>query len=153
MKKQKRRISIEKKLFAGIVIAILVLATLLYFYHNCWTGVYIIDEVPTSFVGVGIIFIISLVILTIFVLGALIFAIHFPSQTESEKQIQKLSKDFVNVQFKDFDNIPLSKFISKDDIFCTAKLDEDGKVIYTFYLKSKIYETKDYELFLKHFDV
>lgn len=153
MEKQKRHISTKKKILIGIVIAILIFAGLLYLYHNHWNGLYIVDNVPTSLTGVGIIILMSFTLCTIFVLWIILFVIHFPPQSVSEKQIKKLPSDFVNVQIKDLDNIPLSKFISRDDISCIAKLDEDGKVNYSFHLKPKIYKTEDYELFLENFDV
>lgn len=153
MKNKNRHISTEKKLIIVIVIVILIFAGLLYLYHNHWNGLYIVDNVPTSLEGVGIIVFMSFTMCTIFVLGITLFVIHFPPQSVSEKQIKNLPNNFVNVQFKDFDKILLSKFVSKDDIFCTAKLDEDGKVNYSFHLKPKIYKTEDYELFLENFDV
>lgn len=153
MKTKKRHISTEKKLIIGIILGIILLACLLYIYHNHWKGLYIVDNVPTSLVGVGIIIIISLTICTLFVLGAILLGIHFPHQSESEKRIKSLPNNFVNVAIKEFDNLPLSKFVSREDISCIAKLDEDGKVTYSFNLKAKFYKTDDYELFLKHFDI
>ena len=90
MKKQKRHISTEKKLIIGIVIAIISLSSLLYLYHNDWKGVYIVNDVPTSFVGVGIIIIISLTICTVFVLAGVLLGILFPSKPESQKQTKNI---------------------------------------------------------------
>ena len=153
MKTKERHISTEKKLIIGIIIGIILLAGLLYLFHTRWNGLYIVNNVPTSFVGVGIIIVISLTICTIFVLGFILLGIHFPPQFESEKQIKNLPNDFVNVDIKKFDNFSLSKFISRDDISCIAKLDEDGKITYSFNVKVKFYQTDDYELFLKYFDI
>lgn len=89
MKKDKRHIT-TKKLIIGIVITIIVLSCLLYLYHNCWKGVYIVNDVPTSFVGVGIIIIISLTICTVFVLGGILLGIRFPPPAESEKQTKNI---------------------------------------------------------------
>lgn len=86
MKKQKRHISIKKNLSIGIVITLIVLISLLYLYHNCWKGVYIVNDVPTSFVGVGIIIVIGLTFCTIAVLGGILLDICFPSKSESKKQ-------------------------------------------------------------------
>jgi len=90
MKKEKRHISFEKKLIIGIVIAIIILAILLYLYHNCWKGVYIVNDVPTSFVGVGIIIIISLTICTVFVLGGILLGVRFPPPSESDKRSKNI---------------------------------------------------------------
>ncbi len=86
MKKEKRHISLEKKLIIGIVIALIILTSLLYLYHNYWKGVYIVNNVPTSFVGVGIIIIISLTICAVFIQGGILLGVHFPPQPEIEKQ-------------------------------------------------------------------
>ena len=153
MKNKERHISTKKKLIIGLIIGIAILACFLYLYHNHWKWLYFVDDVPTSLLGVGIIILISGTICTVSVLGALLLGLCFPHQSESEKKIKKLPNDFVTVGIKDFENFPLSKFISREDISCTAKLDEDGKVTYSFNIESKSYQTDDYELFLEHFDV
>lgn len=86
MKNKKRHISLEKKLIIALVIAIIIFACLLYVYHNYWKGVYIINNVATSFTGVVIVIVMSLTIFTVCVLGGLLLSILFPAQTESEKQ-------------------------------------------------------------------
>lgn len=153
MKTKERHISTVTKLIIGITVVFIFLASLVYLYHSHWKGIYFVNDVPTSLVGVGIIALISFTICTMIVLGAILLGHYFPHKSESEKQIKNLPNKFVNVDIKDFDNLPLSKFVSKDDISCAAKLDEDGKVTYSFNIKPKFYQTDDYELFLKHFDV
>ncbi len=153
MKTKMRHSSTKKKLINGLIIGIILLASLLYVYHNHWNGLYIVDNVPTSITGVGIIIIISLAICSIFVLVAFLLRIYFPYQSSSQNQIKNLSDKFVNVTIKDFDSFPLAKFISKDDISCIAKLDEYGKVTYSFNMKAKFHQTDDYDQFIKHFDV
>lgn len=153
METKKHQISITKKLVVGLIITIILFSSLLYLYHNHWKDVYVVDNVPTSLTGVGIIVIMSITLCSIIVLVALLFGALLPYQSESEKKIKNLSDSFVNVTIKDFDSFPLSKFISRDDISCIAKLDENGKVSYSFNLKAKICQTDDYELFLKHFDI
>ena len=152
MKKEKRHISIEWRLIIGIIIAILISASLLYIYHNYWEGRFIVNNVPTSMAGVGIIILISLSFCAIFILVMTLLVIRFPVQSESEKQIKKLPHNFVNVHFKDFDNFTLSKFVSSEDITCFAKLDEDGKVVYSLQLNVEL-NTDDYELFLQYFEI
>lgn len=153
MKTKERHISTEKMLIIGIIVGIIILASLLYIYHNHWEGLYIVDNVPTSLAGIGIIILISLSICTIFVLSFSLLVIRFPHESESEKRIKNLPNDFVNVDIKEFDNLPLSKFVSRDDISCIAKLDPDGKVTYSLNIKAKFHQTDDYELFLKYFNV
>ena len=153
MQTTKRRNSTVKKLIIGLIVSIILLACLLYLYHNHWKELYIVNNIPTSLTGVGIIIIISLTMCTILVSGGFLLNIYFPGQTTSQKQILNLSDNFANVAIKDFDNFPLAKLISKDDISCIAKLSEDGKVIYSFNLKAKLYQTEDYEMILKYFDV
>lgn len=153
MKTKERHISAKKFLIIGILVGIIVLAVLLYCYHNHWNGLYIVDNAPTSLVGVGIIAIISIMFCTIFSLIGFLLGIYFPPKAESEKHIKNLPNDFVNVDIKDFDNLPLSKFVSRGDISCIAKLDENGKIIYSFNIKPNHYQTDDYELFLKHFEL
>lgn len=80
MKRQNRHISNVKKLIIGMVAAIAILACLLYFYHTNWKGVYIVDNVPTSLVGVGIIIIIPLVTCTVVLLGGILLNTCFPKQ-------------------------------------------------------------------------
>ena len=85
MKTKKRHISTVKKLIIGIILGIILLTSLLFIYHNHWNGLYIVDNVPTSLLGIGIIIIIFLTICTVFVLGSILIGIHFLSQSESKK--------------------------------------------------------------------
>ncbi len=151
MESKKRHNLNKRKLIIGLIFCVILLSSLLYFYHNHWNGLYIVNNIPTSITGVGIIIVISLTICTVFVLGGFLLGIYFPA--ESKKKLTNLSDKFVSVAIKDFDNFPLAKFISKDDISCIAKLGADKKVSYSFNVKAKFYQTDDYELFLKHFDV
>ena len=153
MKTKERHISSKKKLIIGMFIGITLLCILIYFYHKYWNGLHIVNNIPVSITGVGIIFTIFLTFCTIFVLGGILLAIYFPCQPESEKLIKNLPNNFVNVAIKDFDSLPLSKFISKEDISCVAKLDEDGKVSYSLNITAKFHKTDDYDLFLKHFNI
>ena len=151
MESKKRHNLTKRKLIIGLIFCVILLSSLLYFYHNHWNGLYIVNSIPTSITGVGIIIVISLTICTVFVLGGFLLGIYFP--TESDKKFTNLSDKFVNVAIKDFDSFPLAQFISKDDISCIAKIGEDGKISYSFNLETKFYQANDYELFLKHFDV
>lgn len=72
-------------LTTGLIVGIVLLASLLYLFHNHWKGVYIVDNVPTSLTGVWIIVGISLVICTVFVLGSILLGICFPDKSKSEK--------------------------------------------------------------------
>lgn len=149
MKTKKRHISTEKKLLSGVIASTILLFGLLYLYHNYWDGVYIVDSVPTSILGIVIIIVISLTICTMFVFGGFLFGISFPMGTK--KQPTNLCDEYTNVTIKDFDSFPLAKFISKDDISCIAKIDTDGKISYSFNLRAKLYQTDDYELFSTYF--
>ena len=148
-KEQRRHISI---IIASLIFEIITFGILLYFYHSSWEGVYIVDNVPTSLTGVGIIIIISLTIIAFFVLSAILLGIYFPPQPKSKKQIN-LPNDFVQVRVKDFDKLPLSAFIPKEDFYCMAKIDQDGNIIYLFNLKSNFHQTDNFDLFTHHFDV
>ena len=153
MKTEKRNVSNDKKLIIGIVITLIILSCLLYFYHNYWKHVYIVNNVPTSITGVLIIIVISLTICTVLLLGGILLSVHIPGNQVNEKQMQNLSNDFVKLAIKDFDTFPLAKFISKEDISCIAKLDEKGNIVYSLNITTKLCQTRDYELFLKHFDI
>jgi len=83
---KKRHISAKKGLIIGILVGIILLASLLYLYHNQWKGVYVVDNVPTSLTGVGIIIGISAVICAIFVLGGFLLAVCFPDKSKSENK-------------------------------------------------------------------
>ena len=151
MEKQKRHIpSLERNLIIGLIISLLVLATLLYFYHNHWNGLFIVNDVPTSIVGVGIIFIISVnLIVTAVLMGVLLF-IHFPVNSKTERQTEKLSDTFKPIEFKDFDNFNLADFVSNEDVRCFAKKDENGKITIKI---SVTHETDNPEIFVKHFKI
>lgn len=88
----------------------------------------------------------------------LVFVLLIQEKHRAEKNYQKslidiqdLPSKFVKVGLKK-DIGWLSEFISPEDIQCSAKLDENGKVIYKIELSSSG-STEDYVLFLDHFDI
>lgn len=151
MKEQKRHISsTQRNLIIGLIISILVLAVLLYFYHNYWNGRFIVNDIPTSIAGVAIILVISANLLSTAVLGGILLSVLFPSQSKTQKQMEKLSDTFEPVQFKDFEYFTLSKLVSNKDVQALAKKDEHGRIIIKI---SVTHETDDPELFVKHFKI
>ena len=89
---KKRHISIKKWLTIGLLVGIVLVASLVYIYHTCWKGLYIVNNVPTSLTGVGIIVGISLAICMVFVLGGLLLGVCFPNQSKSEKADKEITK-------------------------------------------------------------
>ena len=150
MKNQKRHSSFERNLIVWIILAIIVFATLLYLYHNYWNGHFIIDGIPTSIVGICIIFIIPSLFCTIFVLVAILLSVRFPIHSKNEQQIEKLSDTFEQVKFNDFNNFTLSSLVSNEDVECFAKKDKNGKITIKIFLTHQI---DKHELFLKHFKI
>lgn len=151
MKEQKRRISsTQRNLIIGLIISILVLAVLLYFYHNHWKGNFIVNDVPTSITGVAIIFVISANLITTAVLGGILLSALFPAQSKTQKEIEKLSDTFEPVQFKDFEYFTLSNLVSSENVKALAKKDKNGKITINI---SVIHEIDDTELFVKHFKI
>ena len=63
--------------------------------------------------------------------------------------IQALPNEFTTVTLKD---IKLPFFLSREEFHCTAKLDEDGKVICKIEL-GYTFSTEDYESFLANFTI
>lgn len=158
MKKEKRHISTKMKLIIGIVVAILVCLVLVYIYNNYLVGRSFKDNILIFIVGVVIILMTLASGLSALALIGLLFgeilSNHYEKKSylKSKEQIKALPSNFVNVQFKDFDNFRLSSFVDSKDITCFAKLDENGNVVYAFQLNVE-YETDDYETFLRHFDI
>ena len=68
---------------------------------------------------------------------------------KSLTDIQALPNEFTTVTLKD---IELPFFLSRENFHCTAKLDEDGKVICKIELDST-FTTEDYESFLANFAI
>lgn len=158
MKKEKRHISTKMKLIIGIVVAILVCLVSVYFYNNYLVGCSFKDNILILIVGVVVILMTFASGLSSLALIGLLFGeiiSNFEakkSYLKSKEQIKALPSNFVNVHFKDFDSFRLARFVDSEDITCFAKLDENGKVVYSIQLNVE-YDTDDYEIFLRHFDV
>ena len=86
---KKRHISIKKGLLIGVIVGIVLVASLLYIYHTYWKGLYVVDNIPTSLTGLGIIVGISLAICMVLVFAGLLLGVCFPNQSKSEKADQE----------------------------------------------------------------
>ena len=80
------------------------------------------------------------------------YKIDFSDIRDAQKVNHNLGNDFSNVQLKHWDSLLMDEIIPEDCVICTAKLAEDGTIIYTVNVNVERC-TNDYKWFLKKFKI
>lgn len=150
-----------KKFSIAAIITGVILLSMMYNVNN---NIFIMPSTDNKII-IGLFFVLNLLLLVFsfggFLTSVLLILFTIVGNTIFSKKAEKLykkrvlkvqeylnAKDFSDVLLKKYDPgiIPVEKFV------CTAKLDENGNIIYKVSL-DYVAQTDDYEKFLKHFDI